>query len=183
MITSESEERITSQSRPLRQRTLPPPDTPRIKELPLRSCLRSAIIIFLLITFLPVVDTILVKKISCTRKGINTARLSVVRVRKVSIFRTPNGITVVQRPSTCWNFQHAELTKMLSRRGKQRFRIVIKLFFGIRRMHKGNYGEHHSLISSLNHREIPSFPFSAVPYHRERSPKSYCWSSAASASW
>ena len=29
----------------------PAPDTPRIKELPLRSCLRLAIIIFLLITF------------------------------------------------------------------------------------------------------------------------------------
>ena len=50
------------------------------------------------------------------------------------------------QPVHLLEFQHAELTKMLSRRGKQRFRVVIKLFFGIRRMHKGNHGEHHSLI-------------------------------------
>ena len=51
------------------------------------------------------------------------------------------------QPVHLLEFQYAELTKVLSRRGKQRFRIVIKLFFGIRRMHKGNHGEHHSLIS------------------------------------
>ena len=38
--------------------------------------------------------------ISCTLKGMNTARLSVVRVRKVLIFRTPIGNTVL-RPSNC----------------------------------------------------------------------------------
>ena len=50
------------------------------------------------------------------------------------------------QPVHLLKFQHAELTKVLSRRGKQRFRVVIKLFFGIRRMHKGNHGKHHSLI-------------------------------------
>ena len=50
------------------------------------------------------------------------------------------------QPVHLLEFQHAELTKVLSRCGKQRFRVVIKLFFGIRRMHEGNHGKHHSLI-------------------------------------
>ena len=44
--------------------------------------------------------------ISCTRKGMNTARDSVVRVRKVLLFRTPMGRTVFS-PSSCWNFKTA----------------------------------------------------------------------------
>ena len=51
IITSASEERMIFSISPFAAKDLPPPDTPRIKELPLSSCLRSAIIIFLLITF------------------------------------------------------------------------------------------------------------------------------------
>ena len=53
IITSALEERMMFSISPLAAKDLPPPDTPRIKELPFSSCLRSAIIIFLLITFCP----------------------------------------------------------------------------------------------------------------------------------
>ena len=51
------------------------------------------------------------------------------------------------QPIHLLEFQHTKLAKVFSRRGKQRFRVVIKLLFGICRMHKGNHSEHHSLIS------------------------------------
>ena len=44
--------------------------------------------------------------ISCTRNGINTARLSVVSVRNASIFRCPIGSAVFS-PSICWYLRTA----------------------------------------------------------------------------
>ena len=44
--------------------------------------------------------------ISCTLKGISTARLSVVSVRNALIFLVPMGSTVF-RPSVCWYFSVA----------------------------------------------------------------------------
>ena len=44
-------------------------------------------------------------------------------------------------------FENTELTKVFSCRSEQRFGIIVELFFGIRRMHKGNDCKHHSLIS------------------------------------
>ena len=46
--------------------------------------------------------------ISCTRNGISTAKLSVVRVRKALIFRVPIGRTVF-RPSILLVFQYRQM--------------------------------------------------------------------------
>ena len=44
-------------------------------------------------------------------------------------------------------FQYPELAKMFSCGSQERFGVLIELFFCICRMHKGNNGKHHSLIS------------------------------------
>ena len=61
-------------------------------------------------------------------------------------------------PCTVWHngiesvhllkFKNRKLTKMLSRCCEQRFCIIIKLFFTIRRMHHRKHSKHHSLVTS-----------------------------------
>ncbi len=66
-------------------------------------------------------------------------------------------------------FENGKLAQMLSCSRKQSLGVVIKLFFGVRSMNHSEYSEHHSLITSGKViKELPSFPFSAVPYHTER---------------
>ena len=81
---------------------LPEPETPRMNALPLRSCLRSATMRFLLMAFCPYY-TPPRSQISWALKGMRTASASVVRVRRASMRRRPSG-SAVTSPSACCQF-------------------------------------------------------------------------------
>ena len=84
--------------------------------------------------------------ISCTLKGMNTAKLSVVRVRKALILRTPMGRAVL-RPVKLLELENRKLAHVLSCHGKHRLGVAVKLLLGVGGDGQGNHRKHHALVA------------------------------------